>query len=135
MCQRTAKLFMVDLLSNGLYEKVMNKSILDAEFVKKSPEQWLSVNRWKKIGMNKLIVGLCPSISIYLELKMYIIQVIGSLNNVFLTLSIKSTPLLKEELLLEMSRCGSYHYRTISFNKGWTQVLHNVSGYYFITNT
>ena len=45
MCQRTAKLFMVDLLSNGLYEKVMNKSILDAEFVKKSPEQWLSVNR------------------------------------------------------------------------------------------
>ena len=45
MCQRTAKLFMADVLSNGLNEKVMSKSILDAKFVKKSPEEWLFVNR------------------------------------------------------------------------------------------
>ena len=45
MCQRTAKLFIADVLSNGLNEKVMSKSILHAKFVKKSPEEWLFVNR------------------------------------------------------------------------------------------
>ena len=45
MCQRTAKLFVADVLSNGLNEMVMSKSILDAKFVKKFPEEWLFVNR------------------------------------------------------------------------------------------
>ena len=55
------KLFMADLLPNGLHEKVMicsicciTKSRLDVQFVKKIPLEM--VNRWKKKGMIKIMV-------------------------------------------------------------------------------
>ena len=56
------KLFMADLLPNGLHEKVMicslcyiTKSKSDLQFAKKIPLKMF--NRWKKMGMMKINNG------------------------------------------------------------------------------
>ena len=68
------KLFMADLLPNGLYEKVMicsicciTKSRLDVQFVKKIPLE--KFNKWKKRGMTKINNGFYIKCSIHLLLK------------------------------------------------------------------
>ena len=48
----------------------------------------------------KIIAGFCLSMPICLLFKIQIIKVIVSINDLFSTLSIKLTPLSKEELLL-----------------------------------
>ena len=89
---------------------------------KKSYRQWLLVNRWGKGDMIKLIAGFCPSISICLLLKSKIIKVTGSVSNVFWILSTQSIPPFKGGTFISDAWCGGYHYCTISFNKGWTEV-------------
>ena len=68
------KLFMADLLPNGLHEKVVmcsicyiTKSTLDVQFVKKIPLE--KVNRWNKSGMIKSNNGFYIKLSIHLLLK------------------------------------------------------------------
>ena len=68
------KLFMADLLPNGLHEKVVmcsicyiTKSTLDVQFVKKIPLE--KVNRWNKRGMIKSNNGFYIKLSIHLLLK------------------------------------------------------------------
>ena len=68
------KLFMADLLPNGLHEKVMicsicyiTKSRLDAQFVKKIPFEMF--NTWKKRSMIKINNSFYIKFSIHLLLK------------------------------------------------------------------
>ena len=68
------KLFMADLLPNGLHEKLMicygcyiTKSILAVQFVKKIPLE--KFNRWKKRSMIKINNGFYIKLFIHLLLK------------------------------------------------------------------